>query len=250
MAAYLIEFRFQSKKIGAYLKGMIWEVNRKFHVGKRRHVPHITLVGPITTQHEQRLVSDFNRICAQTPIMKFKGSGFGTFDAKRVVFVKIIPSRNLDNFRRELYHTIKSYCRLSEFDHEGEQTDFGYHSTLVMNLDPREFEIIKEYIKDKTPPDFNQIVMRVTLLKNGRILKEYDFLQKRSLNRRQALNRGISRRSKMLLKQFMHGQYEPNYVSNRKENYYGRDVHVKNMHEEKEVKNESILTKIRKMLGW
>ena len=252
MAAYLIEFRFQSKKIRSYLKGMIWEVNRKFHVGRRKHVPHITLVGPIATANEQQLISDFGRICSQTPLMKFKGSGFGTFDSRRVVFVKIIPGKNLDNFRRELYHVLKGYCRLSEFDHEGDQADFSYHSTLVMNLGPREFETIKEYIKNKTPPEFGQIVMRVTLLKNGRILREYDFLQRRMLNRSQALNHRISRRSKMLLKQFMQGQYNPNQVLSRQEkkDYYRREAYVKNVHQEKESKNESIFIKIRKIIGW
>jgi hypothetical protein len=52
--------------------------------------------------------------------------------------------------------------------------------------------------------------MRVTLLKYGRILREYDFLQRKLLNRRQALNKHITRRSKTLLKEFMQGRYHPN----------------------------------------
>ena len=51
--------------------------------------------------------------------------------------------------------------------------------------------------------------MRITLLKGGRILREYDFIQRRLLNRRQSLNKHISRRSKSLLRQFMQGNYNP-----------------------------------------
>ena len=51
--------------------------------------------------------------------------------------------------------------------------------------------------------------MRVTLLKGGKILREYDFLQRKLLNRRQALNKHITRRSKTLLKEFMKGTHNP-----------------------------------------
>ena len=59
-------------------------------------------------------------------------------------------------------------------------------------------------------PKYSQIVIRVTLLKKGKILREYDFMQRRLLNRRQALNRHITRRSKTLLRQFMQGKHDPN----------------------------------------
>ena len=80
MAKYLIEFRFQSKRIRTYLKSMIYGINRKFGVGKRKHVPHITLVGPITTNNERRLIADFARICSKTELMKFKGNRFGKIE--------------------------------------------------------------------------------------------------------------------------------------------------------------------------
>lgn len=102
MTHYLIEFRFQSKKIRTYLKGMIYSINQKFGVGKRKHVPHVTLVGPITTNNERRLISDFARICSQTELMKFKGNGFGTFDNNRVVFVNIWAGEKLNEFRINL----------------------------------------------------------------------------------------------------------------------------------------------------
>lgn len=210
MAHYLIEFRFQSKRIRIYLTSMIYGINRKFSVGKRKHVPHITLVGPIETNNERRLIFDFARICFQTKLMKFKGNGFGTFDNNRVVFVNIIPNERFNEFRVNLSKTLKEYCKLPTHNKREEKDRFGYHSTLAMKLNQNEFDSIKNYIKNKPAPDFTQIVMRVTLLKGGRILREYDFLQRRLLNRRQALNKHITKRSKTLLKKFMQGRYDPN----------------------------------------
>ena len=43
-------------------------------------------------------------------------------------------------------------------------------------------------------------MFRITLLKNAKILCEYDFLQRRTLNRNQALNRETKKMTIMLLK--------------------------------------------------
>lgn len=233
MASYLIEFRFQSKRIQTYLKSMIYGINRKFGVGKRKHVPHITLVGPITTNNERRLIADFARVCSQTELMKFKGNGFGTFDSNRVVFVNIGASERLNEFRINLVDTLRSYCGLQSQDKRKEIDKFGYHSTLAMKLDQKEFDLIKNHIKNKPAPSFTQIVMRVTLLRNGRILREYDFIQRRLLNRRQALNKHITRRSKTLLKEFMQGRYNPNNQV--------KSTHI--------IKREPLIMKIKRFLG-
>jgi 2'-5' RNA ligase len=208
-ANYLIEFRFQSKRVKKYLKDIIHEINRKFKVGKRRNVPHITLAGPLTTKNEMKLISDFARVCSKTEIMKFKLKGFNTFDSNRVVFVDIGASEKFNEFRVKLANAIKSYCKLKSLDKRKDKEIFGYHSTLAMNLSPDKFKKIKSYINRKRKPNFNQIVMRVTLLKNGRILREYDFLQRRLLNGRQSLDKGILRISRRLLRQYLQGNYNP-----------------------------------------
>ena len=137
MTHYLIEFRFQSKRIRNYLKEMIYEINKKFRVGKRKHIPHITLVGPLTTNNERRLISDFARICSETPLMKFKGKGFGTFDSNRVVFFNILPNEGFNEFRIKLSKTLKEYCKLPSHNKREEIDRFGYHSTLAMNLNKK-----------------------------------------------------------------------------------------------------------------
>ena len=53
------------------------------------------------------------------------------------------------------------------------------------------------------------IVIRVTLLKNGKILKEYDFLLRKSLNQKQALDSKIYKRTMKFLKNYFNGTYDP-----------------------------------------
>jgi hypothetical protein len=141
--------------------------------------------------------------------MKLKVNGFGTFDSNRVVFVDIDASDRLNEFRLELVNAIRPYCRLQPHDKRAEKERFGYHSTLAMNLDHNEFESIKRYIANKPKPQFGQIILRVTLLKRAKILREYDFIQRQLLDRRQALDRRIFRNSIELLQRFMRGEYNP-----------------------------------------
>ena len=210
MTTYLIEFRFQSKKAKDYLKGMVYEINRTFRVSRKKHVPHITLVGPITTHNEKRLISDFSRICSETKLMKFKVNGFGTFDNNKIVFVNIDASDRLNEFRVNLLNTLRFYCNLPQTSKRTDKDKFGYHTTLAMHLDQREFDSIKKYIASKSEPDFSQVILRITLLKKGKILREYDFMQRRLFNRRLALNRYVFRNSLNLLKRFFEGTYDPN----------------------------------------
>lgn len=165
--------------------------------------------------------------------MKFKGNGFGTFDPNRVVYVNIGASESLNEFRVRLVDVIKPYCKLQSHDRRKDGDKFSYHSTLAMKLNESEFNRIKHYINNKPKPNFSQIVMRVTILKGGKILREYDFLQKRLLNRRQALNRHISRNSKELLRGFFEGSYNPD----------------EGIHKFEEPKHHSLWDKIKSFFG-
>ncbi|MBI2047094.1 2'-5' RNA ligase family protein [Candidatus Pacearchaeota archaeon] len=215
MENYFIEFRFQSKKIRSYLKETIYGINRRFKVGKRKHIPHITLIGPFITTNERRLIADFSRVCSETKVMKFRGEGFGTFNSNRVVYVNIGATDRLNEFRIRLVELLRTYCKLQQQDKRKDIDKFGYHSTLAMNLSQKEFDLIKKHIKNKAPPNFTQIIMRITLLRNSKILREYDFMFRKLLDRRHALNKHILMNSKKRLRQFMAGHYNPDGLIKR-----------------------------------
>lgn len=207
MTPYLIEFRFRgyAKK---YLKACIFEVAKKFRakgVIKKQVVPHITLFGPFTTTDERKVTSAFLSVCKKYNLMTFKLKGFGNFD-NRVIFIDVIPSEELKEFRRDLakeitglrnffiFRTVKTKGITDLEDHH------TFHATIAFKDIENKFRSILAYLKNKHTPHIDQRLLRVTLLKNGKILYEYDFLQGRLLNRREALNKMAWRKTINLLK--------------------------------------------------
>ena len=211
MPHYLIEFRFQGKA-KKELKDLIWRVDKKCRIGnakRKRPIPHITLVAPFTTNNESRLLRDFKDLCSSQKLMKFKLKGFNVFNNKsgaHVVYFDITPSTELDEFRWRMAKKLKSYCKLNSIDN---QRKYYFHSTIAMKLTDKKFNQVKRYVKRMEIPQYKHLVLRVTLLKGSKILREYDFMQRRMFNRRLAKNRKIMSKSRSLMKQYFAGKYNP-----------------------------------------
>lgn len=198
-ASYLIEFRFQgyAKK---YLKSHIWAVSKKFKVAgitHKRVVPHISFVGPFKTKNEKRVVSRFLAVCKKYEWVNFYLKGFDHFE-NRVIYVDVHPSSKMEEFRTDLFHSLESDIYTVDTDFV---KPFAFHSTIAFKDIQNKFEKIWGYINSTgQPKKINQVLLRVTILKNGKILYEYDFLQKRLLNRNQARNKEIFKKTLQLLK--------------------------------------------------
>ncbi|MBR9677090.1 2'-5' RNA ligase family protein [Candidatus Woesearchaeota archaeon] len=209
MVHYLIEFRFQgiAKK---RIKSLIWDVDKKCRIGnakKKRPIPHITLVAPFTTKKESKLISDFNKLCTDYPLMKFTIKGFSTFENNRVVYLDIKPCKELNKFRWKLSKKLRSYCKLKPLDYKRK---YYFHSTIAMKLEPKKFKQVKNYIKTKPKPDFKHVMVRATLLKGQYILREYDFLLRQSLTRKLAKSRNMNKKTTSLLTKYFEGKFNPN----------------------------------------
>ena len=98
MVHYLIEFRFHGK--AKYeIKKLVYDINRRFRLGYKRAIPHITLAGPFYSNDEKRLIGDFNRLCSRSHLMSFEIDGFSVFENSKVVFLDVKPSKELEEFR-------------------------------------------------------------------------------------------------------------------------------------------------------
>ncbi len=202
MGNYLIEFRLQgyAKK---YLEKLIYEVSRKFKVRgktKGKVVPHVMLFGPFTSSNEKEIVHTFLKVVRKYDLITFKLHGFGNFD-NRVIFVDITPSKELIELRRNLAEELTSLRYLLLFkkvktigigDYD---KDYSFHTTIAFNDIEIKFGKIFSYLKDKKTPEIKQRLLRLSLIRNGKILYEYDFLHKKLLNRREATNREIYRQT-------------------------------------------------------
>ena len=208
-AHYLIEFRFQgqAKKI---IKNLILDADKACIIGNtknRRPVPHITLVGSFTTNNEKKLIGAFNHICSKYPLMSFTVVGFNTFEENQVMYIDIKPSSELDDFRWQLSKELQNFCNLTLNDNNRK---YYFHSTIAMKLSSQKFSCIKKYIGRKSKPNFKHLVVRATILKNGKILREYDFLLRRPLTRRYAKSRVTFRKTMFLLNKYFEGKFDPN----------------------------------------
>lgn len=200
-AHYLIEFRLSgyAKK---YLKDLIFEVSRNFRVrgvtARKNVVPHITLFGPFTTKKEKEMVRRVVSVVRKYYLVPFKFQGFGNFKENHVIFLNVKPSAMLKDLRYEIAQSLLSICSAQSHD---VNVAFRFHGTIAFKDIESKFNDIWRYLKRREEPDINQYLLRVTILKNSKILYEYDLMQKRLLNRRQSLSKHIWNRTVSILKE-------------------------------------------------
>jgi 2'-5' RNA ligase len=184
------------------------QLEEKFHLGNKRVSPHITLAGPFSTTDEEKLIQDFTGICSrQKQVPKYEVGGYGFFDDSKVVFVTITPDENLKQFRYQLARAISPYCSLRDYDLDSAD-EFRFHATLAMKLDWLTFRRIKWYFRGQESIVYRHHPIRATLLRNTRILCEYDFIQERMLSRAQALSKATLMRDLDILRSWSDGNWE------------------------------------------
>jgi 2'-5' RNA ligase len=210
MTHYLIDIR-QMGSVKHQISTLSNQLCEKFNLGDKRVIPHITLAGPFSTQNEEKLVEDFTRICIdQKKIPKYEVGGYGFFNDTRVVFVSITPDETLQQFRYLLSRAISPYCSLRDYDLDSAE-GFKFHTTLAMKLDWLTFHRIKWYVRGKEKVVYRHHPIRATLLRDSKIVCEYDFIQKRMLSRKQALSKATRMRDYDILKVWADGSWESEY---------------------------------------
>jgi len=207
MTRYLIDIRLMGP-VKQQVSDLSNRLRERFGLGNYLVVPHITLAGPFSTDDEERLVADFTRTCSGIrKVPDYEVGGYGIFDDTRVVYVTITPDETLKQFRYALSQTLSPYCSLRDYDRESAE-EFRFHATLAMKLDWLTFQRVKWYVKQQENVVFRHHPIRATLLRNSRILCEYDFLQERMLTRAQALSRATRKRDLDILKAWGDGDRE------------------------------------------
>ena len=207
MTHYLIDIRLMGS-VKHQIHTLSNDLAEKFNLGNKLVIPHITLAGPFSTSNEEKLVEDFTRICEnQNGIPQYEVGGYGFFNDTKVVFVTITPDETLIQFRYQLAQAITSYCTLRTYDLDSADA-FRFHATLAMKLDWITFQRIKWYFRNQERVIYRHHPIRATLLRNSKIVCEYDFIQERMLTRAQALSRATMMRDFDILKSRDDGSWE------------------------------------------
>jgi len=207
MTRYLIDIRLMGS-VKQQIRTLSDHLQEKFSLGNKLVIPHITLAGPFSTNDETKLVEDFTRVCTdQKEVPKYELGGYGFFNDSRVVFVMITPDVNLKQFRYQLSRAISPYCSLRKYDLDPAE-EFTFHATLAMKLDWLTFRRIKWYFRGQESVIYRHHPIRATLIRNSKIICEYDFIKNRMLSRAQALSRATMKRDFDILKLWDDGSWE------------------------------------------
>jgi 2'-5' RNA ligase len=207
MTHYLIDIRLMGS-VKHQIRNLSNHLQEKFNLGNKRVIPHITLAGPFSTNNEKKLIEDFTRICTNQKVTpKYEVGGYGFFDDSRVIFITITPDETLKQFRYQLSRTLSPYCLLRKYDLDSADA-FRFHATLAMKLNWLTFQRIRWYFRGQESVLYRLHPIRTTLLRNSKILCEYDFIQNRMLSRAQALSRATMKRDFDMLKLWIDGGWE------------------------------------------
>ena len=212
MTQYTIEFRLQgyAKK---HAKRLIYEAAKKFRIKgatRKKTYLHITLFGPFTTRYEEKMVSEVINVAKKFTLVPFKVKGFNFFDnaTNKAIYLDIEPSEELKQLRYELSNRLRKITNTKSSQDRKNKNAFHFHAPISFKDIDKKFDQIQSHLtkiewnyrKKMEEPDINQYLLRINILKGGRLLCEYDILQKRRLNRIQALSKHIHKQTINMLK--------------------------------------------------
>ncbi len=203
---YLIEIRLmgESKHL---TRQLIYDIYYKFRVQgqvRKRPVPHVTLFGPFGCSNIRKVIHDIRYVGAEYSKLEYEINGFDYFELKKkflfittstkknVIYLKIVPSEKLKEFRHKLAKKLLKISSTSNIDHDSKEK-FKFHATIAMKDIDRKFDRIWKYLKNYNIKT-KGMCYRITLLKGGKIMYEYDLPTKRLLNRRQLIGRKRAKR--------------------------------------------------------
>jgi 2'-5' RNA ligase len=148
----------------------------------------MTLYGPSQTTNIHKVFAAIEKVGKRYTLVPFKVKGFGWFDGKegKVIHAGIAASTELEKLRQELAEELGKISAPQSWD---TLLDYKFHTTIAFKDINHKFNQIWHYLMIKEALDINQQLLRVTVLnKDRKILREYDLVLKRWLNRRQALS--------------------------------------------------------------
>ncbi|MDP2629066.1 MAG: 2'-5' RNA ligase family protein [Nanoarchaeota archaeon] len=176
--------------IGTRARGFVKEYLReiKNDVDKeqtqKKYVPHMTLIRPFTTKNETRLIETFENFCSQQKeLIPFTIEDFDAFyNPERIFYVKIRENQKLVDFINSLETSLIGKIKYIQKEIK-EDNGRTLHLTISQGIP--DFKVFRKLNK-QLPID--QYLLRVYLLKNKLILREYDFPLERMLTRDEAKN--------------------------------------------------------------
>jgi len=208
--SYLLEYR-HSGYPRKYFLNRFAEIKRRYRIVHSRYhyVPHITIAGPISTKNERGLIRVIEHIIFSHS-HKFHEPGnlirtgkyikFDTAIGGKVLGIEVVPPKSLVELKNELElainHVQDSQCQTYKKN--------IWHTTLWNmknndNFNEHKFQKIWKNTSG-SPQEMKFIFDRVTLLKDAKILKEFDLVNLKTHSRTKSLDNNLRYKSYIKIK--------------------------------------------------
>lgn len=185
-APYLVEVR-TGGELKHCLRDIINNIADQFNVhavAKPRAVPHITLFGPYNTNRGNEVKERLLNVYQEYDIVPYRVDGFDCFEENNVVYANVVPSRELQDLRRDISRELRPITyNVRPWD---EDYFYDFHITVAFKDVGDKFEDIFAYVNDEYNPQFDEYATRITSLRRGDMMWEYDLLQDEILSSKEA----------------------------------------------------------------
>ncbi len=165
---------------------------------KKTRPTHLPLYGRFETANEKEMIKHFVSICRRFDLITFEITGFERIG--EAVCLKIKPSPELVNFRNSLVLELNHVCESQNLDEPG---GFAFRAVLPLASLQKKAGAIWKFLEAQKKPGIKQYLLRVSLIKKGRVLKEYDFIQRRILSKGEAASKPVLNQTMKRLKKIM-----------------------------------------------
>lgn len=216
--SYILEYRYSGYP-RSYFLNQYFGLKRSYGIStKYRCVPHLTIVGPIRTRSEEQMIESITKILsANSHHFHKKGNLVGTDDFIRfhtpencqVLAIEITPPERLKSIKTQIERTLEQ---------EGHSDCVKYdksiwHTTLWKTrrgsvYDETLMTRIWNELRHHRPQQMKFILDRLTLVKNGRILFEFDLVNNVILDRLESLDNDKRHRSYLKMKKELESKGE------------------------------------------
>jgi hypothetical protein len=187
MPEYLVEIRLAGYA-KEYTRRLMYAAARRFSirgVTKDSPLPSITVYGPFKTDREAEVVAAMSEAAGGHDIVSYRIKGFGHFKVEkkwlvfdrglRGIFLDIEPSERLRHLRAELARRLDPIC--SGAPASGEHS---FHAMLEFGDLGGRFDSVLAYLAENEERDLSQRLLRITLVRDGSVLCEYDLVERKS----------------------------------------------------------------------
>jgi len=210
VGSYFVEIRLGGD-IKYRLRDIIRDIADRFderELVRSHYVPHITLYGPCHTKEERAVLARLRDVCSQYDLIPFRIAGFDHFQ-QDTVYADIHASRKLRQLRYRLSNDLHSLTENEQsYDHD---RWCKFHSTVARNVGAN-FSDIWDYVTTEYDLDYEGYVHRISLIRNGDIVKEYSVPQGRFLSPDAATSKPAWTRDETLIERYRRPEDHENLV--------------------------------------